>query len=96
MKTATRTARKPREGSLIQTVSQLEKGQSHSLVRRVDTDQLDEKTLGLIRRNMNNSMTKTIGRIREEEPKKRYEIETGTLVSFQNRIYNVLIVSRIA
>lgn len=96
-KTSTAHAARPLQtGSLTDALARLEVGETLSRVREMDlTRKLVPADFVEAKRSMVSTITPTTARVLERFPERRFEIESGTVMSSGHSLYCVCLVKRI-
>lgn len=84
-------------GSMVDRLASLEEGDSLTISRPY-REQLAEfdRWVSAAKRSMIGNMTPALARLRERHYERNYEIETGVMISGNNRAHVVLVVTRLA
>lgn len=93
---STRRGAKP--GSMTDILLALDVGSEHAVVRYLDPaeDNVSEAGLSEAKTKISTSLSKTITRIKQTYPALDYQTESAVVVSSRNRIYAMVIVTRIS
>lgn len=93
----TKQIRPPQPGSMVERLASLEIG-GNLTVSQAHGDVKDsfDGWVSATKRRMIGNITPIIARTTDRYPERDFEIETGVMVSGQNRIHVVLVVTRLA
>jgi hypothetical protein len=86
-----------RPGSVTDTLAALQVGENLTISRPHGkaSDSFDQ-WVQITKRKLSSSMTPNMARVTDRFPDRDFEIETGVMISSQNRAHVVLVVTRLA
>lgn len=90
------TNRNLRDGSLVDRLMQMEVGDEMSLQRYLHPDSKDVTPDGIVnvKRSLTSTVTRATGRVKLRDEVAEYAVETGVLVTSNNHLYIVAIITR--
>lgn len=90
-----RAQRELQPGSMTDRLARLEVGDCESRVVAISHKASSADDLSRAKRSLVSLTTPTVARVLERFPERRFEIDSGVLVTTGNRIYSSIIVTRI-
>lgn len=94
-KTTERAPRELQPGSLTDRLARLEVGEYDSRVTLIPSRFSTPDDLSKAKRSLVSTTTPTVARVLERFPDRRFEVDSGVLVTTANRIYSTIVITRV-